>query len=209
MFLIFKKKLKSFTLIETVFAVLMIGIVMSVTIGTFITFQSSQKKLNTLVSAYDNLRVILDLIFRSVKVGYGFKLCVPKSSFISHGCNQPYMIEKFDPFNSDGATTTDLVFVRGDGKCVRISYFNENIFFYSTTSNTTTQCESDKGTRLNLDYVKIKEFSFKNIGCEDFGNGLIGPRRIEIYLKADINLTNATKTVEILTAVTPKTISCK
>jgi type II secretory pathway pseudopilin PulG len=200
MFLIFKKKFKSFTLIETVFAVLMIGIVMSVTIGTFITFQSSQKKLNTLVSAYDNLRVILDLIFRSVKVGYGFKYCMLNSA--TNQCD-------FKPFQNDNDVSSDIVFVRGDGKCVRISYFNENIFFYSTTSDTTTQCESDKGTRLNLDYVKIKEFYFKNIGCEDFGNGLIGPRRIEIYLKADINLTNATKTVEILTAVTPKTISCK
>jgi len=207
MFLIFKNKFKSFTLIETVFAVLMIGIVMSITIGTFITFQSSQKKLNTLVSAYDNLRVILDLIFRSVKVGYGFKYCM-----LNNATNQC----DFKPFQNDNYVSSDIVFVRGDGKCVSV-YFNNNdnnIYFYSTTSNTTIPCEDEREnflnfSKLNLDYVKIKEFSFKNIGCEDFGNGLIGPRRIEIYLKADINLTNATKTVEILTTVTPKTISCK
>jgi len=190
MFLKNFKKLKSFTLIETVFSVLMIGIVMSIVITTFISFQASQKKLNTLVSAYENLRLISDLIFRSLKVAY--------------------MIEDL---NQNDATSSSITFIRGDGKCVTINFQNENLYFYSTSTNPNdpySPCrDSNNLIKLNLDYVKIKKFEIKNIGCEDFGNNFRGPRRLEIQLFAEIDLKNSTKNVEILTSVTPKTISCK
>ena len=180
-----RKKFQSFTLLETTFSVVFIGLVMSMSIGTYITFQGAQKELNNLVAGYENLRVIMDFIYRSLKTGY-----------------------KFSNFQS-GDTTSDLVFVRGDGYCVRINATSGNLYFYTTSSNDYSPCNSlninDQKYKVNIDNVTINSLEFHELGCDTPSE----PRLIRIYLNAKINSGKRDKGIIIETLVTPRNLKCQ
>lgn len=180
--------LKSFTLLEMVVSVTFIGLMMTITIGSYLTFQGAQKQLSNLVSGYENLRIIMDLIFRSIKTGY-----------------------KFQNFNKN-ATTSVLVFLRGDGYCVKIEKYNTDLYFYATTSNGTFNCDTSINQdkyKLNLDNVKINSLVFKEMGCDDIDINLKGPRLIKVQLSAEIDSGKGLKNVNLNTLITPKSLKCQ
>lgn len=179
-----KIKLKGFTFLETVFGVILIGFVMSISIGAFITFQSAQRDLNYLVYGYDSLRSIMDLFFRSLKTANVFSSSLRSMT-----------------------TTTALAFIRGDGKCVKITYENNNLYFNSASTADINDCQGiDKGNKLNPDFLTITNFYIeKEDGCSGSINT---PPFLKIYLKAKIEKPRHPKEIEILTGVLPKTILC-
>ena len=187
------KNKRGFTLIESMVAVAIFSVVVSLAAGGFVQALQTQRRLEGLIAANSNAGLVMEQMAREIRTGRAY--CADDTiSFIEEKQNNPFYEGELDG-NSDPTTdpgycfkqSSDTTFPAGIAAPVDFINFRNAIgnwveYRYDSVARAITREELDVDTepvRITASNVDVDYMNFTGIG---WGNGPTSHSRVTILL---------------------------